>query len=264
MTSLEQIRSGAAVVFGPAGDAGASSDAKRLLAPTGKLRMGLNASNATLVARRPDGSVGGLAPAVGAHIAAQLGVPLETIVYPGSEGYTASFEKDEWDIIVTGRNPFAATKVHLGPDIILTEYVFVARPGFEIASADDFDRVGTRIGVPRNASADAFLRERLKAAELVRTDGTNASAVEMLREGKIDLFGTIASSVALIRDRLTGSRQVPGVFQTVGFAVALPKHRSPSALSALSLIVEEAKRIGIIQRIIQETDAKGAVVAPQA
>lgn len=261
MSRLDELLSAAGVALAPA-DGARQKGAQALLAPTGTLRMGLNASNATLVARKADGSVGGLAPAVGAHFAAKLGVPLELIVYAGSGEYTASFEANAWDIIVTGRNPFAATKVHLGPDIILTEYVFVARPGFDIASADDCDRPGTRIGVPRNASADAFLRERLKAAELVRTDGTNASAVEMLRDGKIDLFGTISSSVGLIRDKVPGSRQVPGVFQSVGFAVAMPKDRSAAAVAALAAIVTEAKASGVIGRIITETGAQGAVVAP--
>ena len=240
----------------------ARSDASSLLAPSGKLRIGLNASNTTLVARRPDGGVGGLAPAVGAHIAGKLGVPLQTVVYAGSQDYTASFENNEWDIIVTGRNPFAATKVAFGPDIILTEYVYVARPGFGIAAASEVDRPGVRVGVPRNASADAFLKDRLKAAELIRTDGTTATALSMLRNGEMDVYGTIASSVRVIGEQLPGARLVPGVFNTVGFAVTMPKDRSAAALASLTVIVGEAKRTGVIQRIIEETGAEGALVAP--
>jgi polar amino acid transport system substrate-binding protein len=245
-----------------AGNGPVHASASSLLAPTGTLRIGLNASNTTLVARNPDGSVGGLAVAVGEHIAGKLAVPLEVIVYSGSEAYAESFGNNEWDIIVTGRNPFAITKVAMGPDIILTEYVFVARPGFDIAAASDVDRPGVRVGVPRNASADAFLRDRLVSAGLVRTDGTPATALSMLREGKIDVYGTIASSVGAIGEQLPGARLVPGVFNTVGFAVAMPKDRAPDALTSLTAIVAEAKRTGVIQRIITETGARGAVVAP--
>ncbi len=249
-------------VYAPADQGRSEAWARDLLAPTGTLRIGLNGSNTTLVSRKADGSVGGLAAAVGAHIAGKLGVPLETIVYSGSEAYTASFEADAWDIIVTGRNPFALTKVAFGPDIILTEYVFVARPGFDIASASDVDRAGVRVGVPRNASADAFLKDRLKAAELVRMDGTTATALAMMRADEMDVYGTIASSVGLIAEQLPGARLVPGVFNTVGFAVTMPKTRSAAALAALAEIVGEAKRTGVIARIIAETGAQGAVVAP--
>ena len=248
--------------FAPSDHVRSDAGARALLAPTGALRIGLNASNTTLVSRRPDGGVGGFAAAVGGYIAAKLGVPLETIVYSGSEAYTASFEADEWDIIVTGRNPFALTKVGFGPDIILTEYVFVARPGFEIAAASEVDRPGVRVGVPRNASADAFLKDRLKAAELIRTDGTTATALAMMRDGKMDVYGTIASSVGVIAGQLPGARLVPGVFNTVGFAVAMPKSRSVAAVAALSGIVAEAKKAGVIRRIIEETGAQGAIVAP--
>lgn len=262
MSTHSLLLSAAGIVCAPSDTTRGSGNAAMLIAPTGRLRLGLNGSNTTLVAKTPDGSVGGLAAAVGAHIAGRLGVPLETIVYAGSEAYTASFEANAWDIIVTGRNPFAATKVALGPDIILTEYVFVARPGFDLASADAVDRAGVRIGVPRNASADAFLRDRLKSAALVRTDGTAATALAMLADGTIDVFGTISSSVGQIQEKLPGARLVPGVFQTVGFAVAMPKDRPAAAVAALADIVGEAKRSGVIARIITETGAQGAIVAP--
>lgn len=66
--------------------------------------------------------------------------------------------------------PTAAERVDFMPDVILIDYVYVAAPGRDFAGPDQVDRAGVKIGVPRNASADAFLSRRLKAAELVRAD----------------------------------------------------------------------------------------------
>jgi ABC-type amino acid transport substrate-binding protein len=51
------------------------------IAPMGKLRYGLNASNAALSARAPDGSVSGISIDLGTFIAGRLGAAFEPVVY---------------------------------------------------------------------------------------------------------------------------------------------------------------------------------------
>jgi len=229
--------------------------------PTGKLRVGLNGSNATLVARAADGSVSGIAADLGKFIAGKLGVPFEPVVYSGAATYTASFGKGEWDIIVTGRNPLAAKLVDFMPDVILIDYVYIAAPGSEFADPGQVDRAGVKIGVPRNASADAFLSQRLKSAELVRMAGDANAAIEMLRDGKIDLYATGIESVEKIEDRLPGSKII-GTFETVAFAISTGKGWSPAAQSKLTQLVNEAKAAGIVQKAIEKSGHKGVRAAP--
>jgi len=231
------------------------------IVPTGKLRVGLNGSNATLVARAADGSISGIAVDLGKFIADKLGVPFEAVVYSGAATYTASFGKGEWDIIVTGRNPLAAKLVDFMPDVILIDYVYIAAPGRDFADPGQVDRAGVRIGVPRNASADAFLSRRLKSAELVRMAGDVDAAIEMLRDGKIDLYATGIESVQRIADRLPGSRII-GAFETVAFAISTAKGWSPAAQSRLTQLVNEAKAAGIVQRAIEKSGRKGVRAAP--
>ncbi|MEQ1773712.1 MAG: transporter substrate-binding domain-containing protein [Burkholderiales bacterium] len=231
------------------------------IVPTGKLRMGLNGSNATLVAHAADGSVSGIAADLGKFIAQRLGVSFEPVVYAGAATYTASFGKGEWDIIVTGRNPLAATLVDFMPDVILIDYVYIAAPGCEFADLGQVDRVGIKIGVPRNASADAFLSRSLKSAELVRVAGDADTAIEMLRDGKIDLYATGVDSVQKIADRLPGS-SIIGAFETVAFAISTAKGRSPAAQSKLTQLVNEAKAAGIVQKAIKKSGQKGVRAAP--
>jgi polar amino acid transport system substrate-binding protein len=231
------------------------------IVPTGKLRVGLNGSNATLVVRAPDGGVNGIAADLGRFIAEKLGVPFEPVVYAGAATYTASFGKGEWDIIVTGRNPLAATLVDFMPDVILIDYVYIAAPGREFADVGQVDRTGVRIGVPRNASADAFLSRSLKFAKLIRMAGDAEVAVDMLRDGKIDLYATGIESVQRIADRLPGSKII-GAFETVAFAISTAKGWSTAAQSRLTQLVNEAKAAGIVQKAIEKSGRTGVRAAP--
>ena len=229
--------------------------------PTGKLRIGINGSNATLYARAADGSNSGIAVDLGKFIAAKLGVPFEAVVYPGAAAYTASFSKREWDIIITGRNPLAATLVDFMPDIIQIDYVFIAAPGREFAGPDKVDLAGVKIGVPRNASADAFLTPKLKSADLVRLPGDINTAIEMLRDGKIDLYATGTDSVQKIALALPASKII-GAFQTVSFAVSTTKGWSPEAKGKLTQLVNEAKSAGIVQKALDKSGSKGVRAVP--
>ncbi len=231
------------------------------IVPTGKLRVGINGSNATLYARAADGSASGISADLGRFIAEKLGVPFEPLVYSGAATYTASFGKGEWDIIVTGRNPLAATLVDFMADVILIDYVYIAAPGRAFAGPDEVDRAGVRIGVPRNASADAFLSQRLKSAQLVRVAGDADTAVAMLRDGHMDLYATGMDSVQRIADRLPGSKII-GTFETVAFAISTAKGWSPAAKRRLTQLVKLAKAAGIVHSAIEKSALQGARAAP--
>ena len=231
------------------------------IVPTGKLRLGLNGSNATLVTQAADGSVGGIAVDLGRFIAGKLGVPLVPLVYSGAATYTASFGKGDWDIIVTGRNPLAATLVDFVADVILIDYVYIAATGRDFAGPDQVDRAGVKIGVPKNASADAFLSQRLKSAELVRVPGDADTAVDMLRNGSIDLYATGIESVEKIAARVPGSKII-GAFETVAFAISTAKGWSAAAQGRLRQLVNEAKAAGIVQKAIESSGRTGVRAAP--
>ena len=231
------------------------------IVPTGKLRLGINGSNATLYERAADGSAGGIAVDLGTFIAGRLGVPFAALVYPGAAAYTASFGTGEWDIIVTGRNPLAAQRVEFIGDVILIDYVYLAAPDRSFAGPDNVDRAGVRIGVPRNASADAFLSGRLKAAELVRLPGDMATAADMLRDGKIDLYASGGDSLQHIANRVPGSKII-GTFETVAFAISTAKGKSPAARARLTQLVNEAKTAGIVRKALAQSGREGVRAAP--
>jgi polar amino acid transport system substrate-binding protein len=248
LVSAVQIGGGA---FAQTGDAE--------IAPAGKLRVGMNAANRTLVTRTADGNVSGISVDLGKFIAEKLDIPFEPVIYASPAAYTESFGGGDWDIIVTGRNASAAKMLDFSPDVLLIESVFVAAPGRDFSDAGQVDRPGVRIGVARGTSADVFLSRTLRSAELVRVTSGGA---DLLSTGKANVFATLTASALAIVEQVPGTKIIPGVFDTVGFAVAMPKGRSSAAQSRLTQVVNEAKTAGIVQKAIDRSELKGIRVAP--
>ncbi|WP_072819208.1 hypothetical protein [Bradyrhizobium erythrophlei] len=88
-----------------------------------------------------------------------------------------------------------------------------------------------------------------------------ADAAELLRSGKADVFGADSGVGYPAADALPGAKIVSGAFAMVRVAAALPKGRSREAQAALATIVDEAKRIGVVQKEIEARGLKGVNVA---
>ena len=231
------------------------------IAPTGKFRVGMNGNNATLTIRNADGTLGGMSVDLGRFIAGKLGMPFEPVLYASSTPYTASFGSNEWEIIITGKNDVVAKRVDFSSDLFLIEYGYIAAPGRDFASPADVDRPGVKIAVPRNASADVYLSTRLKAAELVRVDGDMYAAIELLRAGKADVYGSNLNGLKRMVPQLPGSK-ILGAFNTVTFSVAMRPGLSPAAQRRVTELVNEAKAAGIVQKALEQAAAEGVRVVP--
>lgn len=230
------------------------------IAPQGKLLVAILAANPILIARKPDGSLAGVAVDLGRFLAERVGVPFEPVLYPTAEAYAGSFGKGDWDIAIGARGTRADT-VEYSPDFMLVDNIFVAAPGRDFADAGQVDRPGVKVAVVKDGAPDRFFTRTLTSAELVRIP-TNRDAIEALRSGQADVYGSNGQLVHMVADALPGSRIVPGHFTTVPQTVALPKGRSAAAQARLAELVSEAKRTGLVQRAIEQAGLKGVRVAP--
>lgn len=244
------------------GAASAQTASDSEIASAGKLRYGMNAANAALTARTADGNVSGVSIDLGKFIAERLGASFDPVVYATTGAFTRSFGKAEWDITVVGTSPSAKEKFYFTPDVLLVDYVYIAAPGREFADAGQVDMPGIKVGASENGSGSQYLKRTLKSAQLVLAPGSVESEVELLRSGKVDVYGANTNNLLLVADRLPGAKLVPGAFLTVHFAVALPKERSSAAQDRLTQIVNDAKATGLVQRAIETAGLKGVRVAP--
>jgi ABC-type amino acid transport substrate-binding protein len=226
------------------------------IAPNGKLR-------AAVIGIRV---LGGVGQPIGKFIADKLGASFEPVVYPNPQAYEQSFGKAEWDIAIGPRVLAPEDKVEVTPDVWLIELLYLAAAGRDFVSADQVDRAGVKVGTIQNSPSDRFLTRTLKSAMLDRiplTSNFPADAVEMLRSGKADVFGADSGLIDAIADNYPGAHVLPGAFNTVRAAIALPKGRSAAALDRLVEILKEAKRTGIVQKAIEQAGLRSGVhVAP--
>jgi polar amino acid transport system substrate-binding protein len=209
--------------------------------------------------------LGGVAEPVGQFVATKLGVPYEPVMYPNPEAYVQSFGKGEWDIAIGPRVLAAADKADSGADVWLIDLIYVAAPGRPFADVAEVDRPGIKVGVIQGSPSDRFLSHNLKAAEIVRiplSATISDDAAELLRSGRSDVFGADSGVIYPTADLLAGSTLVPGTFNVVRVAVALPKGRSSETQARIAGIVSEAKRTGVVQKAIEAEGLKGVHVAP--
>jgi polar amino acid transport system substrate-binding protein len=200
--------------------------------------------------------LGGVGEPIGRFLAERLGLPFEAVTYPNPQAYEASFTAPAWDIAIGPRVLAPADKADLTPDAWLIELLYLAAAGRTFSAAGEVDRSGVKIGTIQNSPSDRFLSRTLKAATLVRLPlGPKfpVDAIDMLRSGAVDVFGADSGLIAAIAGGYPEGMVVPGSFNTVRVAFALPKGRSSAAQAQLVELLAEAKRTGVVQKAIEQT-----------
>jgi ABC-type amino acid transport substrate-binding protein len=227
------------------------------LSPTGTLRVAVIGIRV----------LGGVGEPVGRFIANRLGTSFEPVSYPNPQSYEQSFGKGEWDIAIGPRVLAPTDKADVTPDVWLIDLLYLAAPGRDLTSAEQVDRSGRSVGTIQNSPSDRFLTRTLKSAELVRiplTPNFPADAVELLRSGKADVFGADSGLIDSIVGSYPEAKVIPGAFNAVRVAVALPKGRSGAALAVLVAMLTEAKRTGVVQKAIEQAGLRSGVrVGPE-
>jgi polar amino acid transport system substrate-binding protein len=245
----------AALLLLPA--AAAAQDALRAeIAPEGKLRVALIGVRV----------LGGVGEPVGKFLAERLGLPFEAVTYRNPQAYEDSFATPAWDVAIGPRVLAPADKADETPDAWLIDLLYLAAQNRTFLTVGEVDRPGTKVGTIQNSPSDRFLSRALKSAALVRLPLSPRfpdDAVEMLRNGAADVFGADSGLIAAISAAYPEGVLVPGAFNTVHVALALPKGRSSAAQSRLAELLAEAKQTGVVQKAIDQVGLKTGVRVAQ-
>jgi polar amino acid transport system substrate-binding protein len=237
----------------------AQTSINKELAPTGKLRVAMNAGTAVLLTRTSDGLInGGVGYSLSKFISGKLGTVVELVVYPNSDTYTQTFGKNEWDIGFGTKTPLTEERADFIADILVNEFWFIAAPGREFANPAQVDRSGVKIGVGLNSSSDQFLRRTLKSAQLVH----GLIAAEAIRSHQVDAWAASASNITELAKRVPEAKIVPGSFTNDRTMVILPKGRSLGARAKVVEVIDQAKKLGVVQKSLAQTGVKGVLAAP--
>jgi polar amino acid transport system substrate-binding protein len=231
------------------------------LAPTGVLRAGINMSNFLLVTgRSASGDPQGVAPDLAAEIAKRLNVPVAYVPYDRPSKLADAAATNAWDIGLIGAEPQRAEKITFTAAYCEIEATYLVPKGSPISRVADVDRLGIRISVRRGAAYDLWLERNIKQATVLRSDTADGPFNQFVAE-QLDAYAALKPQLLKDVQKLPGSTILPGNFMTVQQAIGTAKPNAAGA-AFLGEFVAEAKRSGLVARLIDKHHVAGLSVAP--
>jgi len=239
----------------------APSEARQALAPTGKLRVGLQLGNPLNVIRdSASGEMKGVGFDLGKELARRMGVPFEPVLYPSSGALLDSGKSGAWNVAFMGITPAREKDVDFTAPQLEVEFGYLIPGSSSISTLADVDRPGIRVAVSEKGVSDIFLSRTLKNAVVVRASSI-AATLELLKSGRADVFAGNKPSLFELLNQVPGFRVLDGRFTTDPVAMAIPKGRD-LGLAYARKFVEGAKSEGLVKAAIERAGVRGVVVAP--
>lgn len=233
------------------------------LAPTGKLRVGINLSNFLLT--RTDaatGEHGGVAVDLGRELGRRLGVPVELVPYPNPGALADAAKSGVWDVGFLGAEPQRANEIDFTAAYVEIEATYLVPAGSPLTSIAEVDREGVRIAVPTKSAYELYLTRSLKHATLVHEKGADNACRRFVAD-KLDALAGLRPRLVTDHDNLPGSRILDGNFTAVQQAAGTPKGRDAGA-RYLREFIEDVKATGLVAKTIEKNGVRGLTVAPAA
>jgi polar amino acid transport system substrate-binding protein len=233
------------------------------LAPTGVLRAGINLSNFLLVTgKTPAGDPVGVAPDIAREVATRLGVPVKYVTFNSPGELADQAGKGVWDIGLIGAEPQRAEMIAFTSAYVEIEATYLVPAGSRLSTIADVDAPGVRIAVAGRSAYGLWLERNLRHAELVRADSLGGATEQFIQQ-KLDALAGLKPGLLADLDKLPGARIIEGKFSSVQQAIGTGK-RNAAGAAYLNEFVEEAKRSGVVARLIERHKVRGLSVAPPA
>lgn len=240
-----------------------STSVRLQLAPTGKVRVGINYGNPVLATRDPSsGELRGVAVDLAHELGTQSGLPIEVVAFESAGKMFEAVKTGEWDVAFLAIDPGRADEIDFTAAYVEIEGTYLVPSGSPVSTIADVDRKGVRIGVSAKSAYDLFLSRSLQHAELIHAPDPNA-AFELIVTGRVDVVAGVKQHLVANAKKLPGSRVLDGRFMAIQQALGIPKGREDAA-AYLRKFIEDAKASGFVARAIDKAGVRGVSIAPRA
>jgi polar amino acid transport system substrate-binding protein len=231
------------------------------LAPTGVLRAGINMSNMLLVTGRTEsGDPAGVSPDMAAEIARRLGVAVTYIKYEKPSLLADAAGTNAWDIGLIGAEPARAEKIAFTAAYCEIEATYLVPEQSPFKTAAEVDQAGVRISVKRGTAYDLWLERNIKHATVLRSDTADGPLNQFVAD-KLEAMASLRPALLEDVKKVPGTKILPGNFTAVQQAIGTSKSNTAGA-AFLADFVAEAKRSGLVARLIEKHHVSGLSVAP--
>jgi polar amino acid transport system substrate-binding protein len=232
------------------------------LAPTGKLRVGINYGNAVLATRDPNsGRLAGVAVDLASELGRRTDLPVDLVGFESAGKMVEGLQAAAWDVAFLAVDPGREEEISFTAPYIEIEGTYLVPQGSAIGTIADVDDANVRVGVSGKSAYDLFLSRNLKHAQLVRASSPEA-AFELIVAGKVDALGGVRQHLAANTAKLPGSRVLDGRFMAIQQALGIPKGRE-AGISYLLGFIEEVKSSGLVARALEKAGVHGVSIAPR-
>ena len=241
-------------------EASPPAEVRQAMAPTGKLRVALFATNAVHVLKDPaTGELKGVGHDLGRALASRLQVPFEPVMYADFGALLDAGKAGNWDVAFMGVTEERSQFLDFTSRHVSTEIAFLVPASSSIASTADVDRGGVRVAAIARGTPDVEMTRRLRNATVVRVANVPAG-LDLLQTGRAEVYAALKPVVIGLAAKAPGSRVVdaPG---TDDAAMAMPKGRGAGAIEFARRFIDEAKREGLVKAAIERAALPGVVVA---
>ena len=230
--------------------------ARSELAPTGKLRAGMNLGNALFTTKdAATGELRGVSVDVMRELASRLAVPVEFVVHATPGDVADASAAGTWDVAVLAIEQARAEKIAFSPAMTEIEATYVVHKNSPLQSVGQVDASGIRISAPEKAGYELYLTRTLRNATLVRAKGVQAS-IDLFNERRADALAGLKPALLESMGQMPEGRMLAGKFMTVNHGLGVPRERSAAA-EYLKAFVEEMKASGFVARSIERHGVQG-------
>src|SRR5258708_5329593 len=202
-----------------------SPAARSELAPTGKLRVGINYQNFLLVNKNPaGGEYSGIAVDLGRELGRRLGVPVELVPFETAGKLADAVKAGAWDVAFLGNEPARANEIAFSAAYLEIDAGYLVPAGSPIRTIAEVDREGVRVAVNAKSAYDLYLTRNLQRAKLFRAPTIDAS-YELFVNDKLDVLAGLTPRLVMDAEKLPGSRVLEGRFSAAQQSTSIPQGR---------------------------------------
>jgi polar amino acid transport system substrate-binding protein len=232
---------------------------KDVLAPSGKLRVGLYPGTPTSILQSASDAPRGVGYDLGKELARQLGVPYEPVVFAKNAEVLDAVKTGAVDAAFTNASAARAKEMDFGPAYLESDLGYLTGKGSKVTRPEDVDIKGIRVGVTASSSSDAAMTRDLKQAEVVRLTTIN-DAPAMLGNGGIDVFATNKATLFELAEKTPGGKILDGRWGVERHAIAIPKGRE-QGMAFVRKFTEDVKAQGLVDAAIARSGLRAASTA---
>jgi polar amino acid transport system substrate-binding protein len=238
-----------------------SSSLRSDLAPTGKLRVGINYGNPVLATRDPSsGELSGVVVDLARELGRRTGLPVELVGFESAGKMVEALQAGAWDVAFLAVDPGREGDISFTAPYIEIEGTYLVPPGSAVRVIADVDHQGLRVGVSGKSAYDLFLSRSLKHAQLVRAPSPEA-AFELIVAGEVDVLGGVRQHLVANAGKLPGSRVLEGRFMAIQQALGIPKGRE-AGVNYLREFIEDVRASGLVAQAIEKAGVRGVSIPP--